>query len=172
MMKSILSLAIALVFLMCACYHVGTVGSAKSVYVADIENRTAEATLAATLRGCLAEQLGSGVGTTSSYRDCGYRLHAKITKITNRSMARAEIREKKSRNDDSDAYQTVLYGLEITVQYELEPQAKKQKPLNGTIVGRASLPRMHDRNVALQNALKQASLDASRQIAAIVRDAP
>ena len=171
-MKSTLTLAIMLAFGMCSCYHVGTVGPSKSVYVAEIENRTEEATLGATLRSCLAEQLGSGVGTTPSYRDCAYTLNATITRITNRSMARAEIREKKSRDDDSDAYQTVLYGLEIIVQYELEPQSKAQKPLNGTIVGRASLPRMHDRNVALQNALKQASLDASRQIAAIVRDAP
>ena len=172
MMKSILSLAIVLALLMCSCYHLGTVGPAKSVHIAEIENRTEEATLAATLRSSLAEQLGSGVGTTPSYRECGYHLHAKITKITNRSMARAEIREKKSRDDDSDAYQTVLYGLEITVQYELEPTTEKLKPLTGTVIGRASLPRMHDRNVALQNALKQASLDAARQIAAIVRDAP
>ena len=172
MMKRILSLAITLAFLLCSCYHVGTVGSAKSVHVADIENRTEEATLAATLRQCLAEQLGSGVGTTSAHRAHGYALHAIITKITNRSMARAEIREKKSRDDDSDAYQTVLYGLEITVQYELVPRKPELKPITGTVVGRASLPRMHDRNVALQNALKQASLDASRQLAAIVRDAP
>ena len=147
-MKSNSLFAIMLAFLTCSCYHLGTVGSAKSVYVEEIENRTEEATLAATLRGCLAEQLGSGVGTTPSHRECAYALHAKITKITNRSMARAEIREKKSRDDDSDAYQTVLYGLEITVQYELEPRNQGQKTLNGTIVGRASLPRMHDRNVA------------------------
>ncbi|MBR4674545.1 MAG: hypothetical protein IKP00_08780 [Victivallales bacterium] len=171
-MKRTLTLALTLAFLMCSCYHLGTVGPAKKVCVAEIENRTEEATLAATLRQCLNEQLGTGVGTTPSSKPCSYDLHTKITKITNRSMARAEIREKKSRDDDSDVYQTVLYALEITVQYELEPKLQGLKQLAGTVVGRASLPRMHDRNVALQDALKQASLDISRQLAAIVRDAP
>ena len=171
-MKRTLTLAIALAFLLCSCYHFGTVGPAKRVHVAEVENRTEEPTLAATLRQCLNEQLGTGVGTTPSCKPCSYALHAKITKITNRSMARAEIREKKSRDDDSDAYQTVLYALEVTVQYELEPKQQELRPLAGTVVGRASLPRMHDRNVALQDALKQASLDISRQLAAIVRDAP
>ena len=167
------SLTLALALLMASCYHMGTVGSAKQVRVAEIENRTEEAGLTAMLRQCLAEQFGTRPGNSSKAPH--YILSAKIEKITNRSMARAEIREKKSRDDDSDAYQTVLYGLELTVRYQLdkgEGEASGNGSIAGTVIGKASLPRMHDRNVALQDALKQAAFDVAKQIAAIAADAP
>ena len=169
-MKYICALSLAL--FLTSCYHFGTVGCNKNVQITEIENITEEAGVAATFRKCLAEQLGTRPGIR---RDAPqYTLSAKILQITNKSQARAEIRDKKSRNDDGDAYQTVLYEVDLTVQYQFGKETQGEAdtaPVTGTVVGKASLPRMHDRNVALQTALRQAAHDAARQIAAIIADA-
>ena len=79
------------------------------------------------------------------------------------------LQRKKARDKDGDAYQTVLHKLTIKVEYSVRDSSGKVV-LKGKVAGQASVPLMHDREVALLSARKLAVKDAARQIADALAD--
>ena len=150
-----------------SCYHlVDTSGKLSRIYVDDVQNATMEPQLGNMMRIAMTELL-SHSGRRSKDR---LPLDLKVVGMENNNVARAEIREKRSRDNDSDAYQTVLYRITITVQYTLE--LPEGKTLAGTVTGIGDLPKMHDRNVPLQHAIRLAANDAAKKIVDALNDAP
>lgn len=152
-----------------SCYHLtGHNKNLAMVSIANVHNDTAEPQLSSMLHSALAEQLSQTRRASSRPL---YPLDLKIISMENSNVARAEIRDKLSRDDDSDAYQTVLYRITIRVQYSLKLQDGKP-PVSGTVSGIGDLPKMHDRNVPLQHALRLAANDAAKKIIDAISDAP
>ena len=159
---------LSLALLSASCYHFGG-GShmLRHVYVDKIHNGTAEPLLGGMIHSAVNEQLG-----TRAYPKyvpkMDLPLDLDIIAMENSSLARAEVRDKKTRDDDSDAYQTVLYRITVKVGYTLKTPSGKV--LKGEVTGIGDLPKMHDRNVPLQYALKLAASDAARKIVDRIAD--
>ncbi len=152
-----------------SCYHLtGHNKNLAMVSIENIHNDTVEPQLSSMLHSALAEHLSH---TRKASSKPLYPLDLKIISLENSNVARAEIRDKLSRDDDSDAYQTVLYRITIKVQYSLSLQEGKS-PVSGIVSGIGDLPKMHDRNVPLQHALRLAANDAAKKIIDAISDAP
>ena len=98
-------------------------------------------------------------------------LRTRVVEVRNSSLARAEVRNSKDRDRSDNAYQGVLFRIDLTVEYRLENQDSAQER-TGRVTGRGDLPLMHDRNLPLQNAIRAAANDAARQIAEELSDLP
>ena len=164
------TLAFLLIFIAvfcCSCYHLtGYDKKLAMVSIADIHNDTVEPQLSSMLHSALAEHLSH---TRNAKSKPLYPLDLRIISMENSNVARAEIRDKYSRDSDSDAYQTVLYRITIKVQYSI--MGKEEKALvSGIVSGIGDLPKMHDRNVPLQHALRLAANDAAKKIIIALSD--
>lgn len=167
--KNIAILFVFIVVFCSSCYHLtGHNRNLAMVSIADIHNETVEPQLSSMLHSALAEHLSH---TRKASSKPLYPLDLKITSLENSNVARAEIRDKYSRDSDSDAYQTVLYRITIKVKYSLKLQEGKS-PVSGIVNGIGDLPKMHDRNVPLQHALRLAANDAAKKIIDAISDAP
>lgn len=158
-----------------ACYHWGTPEGRPdtSIAIAGIENETTEGALAVTMRQKLQEHFANQPGTSCDNRDgkSDYVLKVRLLPIRNAGVARSELRDKRAREDDANAYQTVLYRIELKAAYELFFSSDPEKPvLSREVVGTADLPRMHDRDIPFQAACRQAADDAARKIVADIFD--
>jgi len=157
-----------LCLLLSSCYHLGVPGGSKNVQIGDIINRSAEPSLGGLMSRALAEELS--VRPALRVSDAAkYTVDVKIVGISNSSQARAEVRIKDARDKDSDAYQTVLHRVTVKVEYSVTDESGKTL-LKGKVTGQTSVPLMHDREVALRSARKQAVLDAAKQIADALAD--
>ena len=167
-LNSIFALAFIFVAVFCnSCYHLtGHNKKLAMVSIGDIHNDTVEPQLSSMLHTALAEHLSH---TRKASSRPLYPLDLKIISLENSNVARAEIRDKYSRDSDSDAYQTVLYRITIRVQYSLMPQDGKAL-VSGVVSGIGDLPKMHDRNVPLQHALRLAANDAAKKIINAISD--
>jgi len=145
-------------------YHFGVPGNARRFSIGSVDNKTVEPALASELKKSLHEQFNTSPAIASSKAKDLFILDAEITDLQTTSLARAEIREKKARDSNSDAYQAVLYKVTLIVKYTISTKDKKILH-TGTVAGIANLPRMHDRNVSMQAACRQAANDAARLIA-------
>jgi len=156
-----------------SCYHLGVPGNLKKVSVGAIENQTEEPAAAALLNQSLHEQLGIRPGLrNSSEENAEYLLNAKVTLFKSQSIARAEIRNRNDRDHKEDAYQSVLHRIEMTVTYTVSKTENGTGEIvySGKVVGRGDVPRIHDRNLTLQAAIRQAANDAARQITDALAD--
>ena len=168
MKSASIAIAAFLCLLMSSCYHLGVVGGRKNVQIGDIVNRSTEPSLGGLLSKSLAEELN--VRPALKANDAPkYTVDAKIAEIGNSSRARAEVRIKDARDKDSDAYQTVLHRLTVKIEYSVSDEEGKVV-FKGKVTGQASVPLMHDREVALKTARQQAVMDAARQIADALAD--
>ena len=175
MMRNIRSAIFLLPVLIClvSCYHLGTPGDLKKISVGTIENQTEEPAAAACLNQSLREQLGIRPGLrNSSEEHSEYLLNAKVTNFKSQSIARAEIRNRNDRDHKEDAYQSVLHRIEMTVTYTVSKTADNGREafFSGKVIGRGDVPRIHDRNLTLQEAIRQAANDAARQITDALAD--
>ena len=152
--------------LLTGCYHVGTPGSGRRFALArlDIDNQTQEAMVGRQLTAALRERFSVDPATTLA-KDKGepYNVTAVITKIDNLSIARAEIRDNRSRDDDSKAYQTVLYRVALYADLTFTRQGDEKPTLKRSYVGYGDLPQMHDREVPLRHACQQAASSVAAQ---------
>ena len=89
------------------------------------------------------------------------KSEAKITirGLDQNRAARSRLRGKKDRDDSGDAYQTVLYRVTITVDWEAKAANRK-----GTVTGVADMPLMPDREIAFATALQNAARDAAKKL--------
>lgn len=138
-----------------------------SISIYDIQNLTSEASLTALLKNALGERISQspGLKLAKVNDENSDRLVLTLKKLDNRTVARARLREKKSRDYEGDAYQSVLYRINASLSYELYQPSNKSKAFRkGTVKGQADLPRIHDREVALKTALKQLAIDLSENL--------
>lgn len=166
---------IGCVMALSSCYHWGAPGAkpGTTIAVASVANDTTEGALAATMRQKLQEHFANqpGVSCDNQTAKSDYVLKVRLLSISNSGIARSEIRDKRAREDDANAYQTVLYRIELKTAYELFLSTDLEKPvLSREVIGSADLPRMHDRDIPLQAACRQAADDAARKIVADIFD--
>ncbi len=170
----VLALAAVCGLMLTACqYHWGS-ARPEGLYGLDVgavTNLTQEGALTAAFRKSVQEQISTDPGLNGNL--ITHQLNVELENLDQKNIARAELRDRNSRNDDSTAYQTVLYRLELRARYTVcGRQNTSAKPvLAGTVIGRADIPRMHDMNVPFQAACQQAADDAARQIVAAVVEA-
>ncbi|MBQ6472798.1 MAG: hypothetical protein IJJ33_12510 [Victivallales bacterium] len=171
--RSAIYLLPALVCLMASCYHLGTPGNLKKISVGAVENQTEEPAAAAALNQCLREQLGIRPGLRNrSEEHAEYLLAVKVADFRSQGIARAKIRNRNDRDHKEDAYQSVLQRIEMTVNYTVSKANDDtgEPVFSGKVIGRGDVPRMHDRNLTLQDAIRQAANDAARQITDALAD--
>lgn len=139
----------------------------RHLAVEEITNLTSEAELSVLLRNALQERIANepGLSLARGRKNQDARLFVRLKNIHNSSVARARLREERARDEDADAYQTVLYRITLTANYQLySPAAPSQPCLTGDLSTTADLPKMHDREVALRAALRQAAIDLAGKI--------
>lgn len=168
----IFSLASVLLFLAGCQYHWGS-GRPEGLYgleIGSVVNHTTESSLTAAFRQAAQEQISTDPGLHGGF--ASHQLNIKLEALQQKNIARAELRDRRSRSEDGTAYQTVLYRLELRAHYTVSSLADPaaQTVLAGTVIGRADIPRMHDLNVPYQAACRQAADDAARQIIAAVME--
>lgn len=167
----VLALAAGCGLMLTACqYHWGS-ARPEGLYgldVGTVTNLTQEGTLAASFRKSVQEQISTDPGLNSNL--VTHQLNVELENLYQQNIARAELRDRDSRDDDSTAYQTVLYRLELRARYTVcgRNDANAKPVLAGTVIGRADIPRMHDLNIPFQAACQQAADDAARQIVTAV----
>ena len=170
-------IALASLLVLTGCYHVGIPGN-RPVAFDDVvlTNKTREPALARQFDMAFKEQISLTPGVHGKpVKDAvNYNLYIELVSIRNLSIARAEVRDKKTRDSKDQAYQTVLNRVELTVKlkaYNLDQPIHPDNPTyEHTFVGQGDIPRMHDREVPLQAAYRQAADDAARQIIAAIAE--
>ena len=170
-----LLLILALVCLAgCAHWHTGSTlpPEQRKVHLAAMDNRTSEHRLTPWLKSAITQELSQvpGVRTVADKQGAGLILTTTIRGLDQNRAARSRIRGKKDRDDSSDAYQTVLYHVTITVDWEAKPTASDAKTRKGTITGEADMPLMPDREIAFATALQSAARDAAAKLAAALTE--
>ena len=163
--------------LLTGCYHVGLPGGRAIAFdEVVITNSTREPSLSRQFEMSFKEQVSvtPGIGGKASGNACNYNLDIELVSVRNLSIARAEVRDRKSRDGRDAAYQTVLNRVELAVKLKAynqdQPIHPDQPTYEHTFIGRGDVPRMHDREVPLQAAYKQAADDAARQIIAAIAE--
>lgn len=168
---------VAIVMLSCAgCYHLGNPSGRIALNDIHIVNKTREPDLQRMLNMSLREQVVSSPGIRFGMKEgqSGLDLDIELVSIRNVSIARAEVRDKYSRDNDDEAYQSVLNRIELTAVlrgYTAGIQPRPETPaIELRLIGQGDIPQMHDRDVPLQAALKQAAHDIASQIVAAVAE--
>jgi len=145
----------------------------RSLAVGTFANDTRESSATAALRGRIAEKVSTEPGLQLAEPDQADAIvEGRILKITQKQLARAKVRKERDREDDSDAYQTVLYRMDVTVEYQVRiPGYDKPFVQRREVVGQADMGRWPDQQVYRANALGLALADAAGQIVASVTEA-
>ena len=173
MKKLAVMLLAALLLSSCASYHVDTERSGKlsHVTVGIVDNRTKEGELGGLMKRQLQEYFSTAPGFQRNPDYNWLRLDTKLVGIKNKGVAETETRDKNARNEESEAYQTVLHRIEIRVDYEVVDVSEYGKSLlKGMVIGTGDVPFMHDRNVSLKQAYLQAISSAAIQIKEALAD--
>ena len=110
----VLALAAVCGLMLTACqYHWGS-ARPEGLYGLDVgavTNLTQEGALTAAFRKSVQEQISTDPGLNGNL--ITHQLNVELENLYQKNIARAELRDRNSRNDDSTAYQTVLYRLEL-----------------------------------------------------------
>jgi len=171
-----LLLAAALLGAGCASYHVGTAlpPEQRCVFVETVANETTEAILGTLTRQALQERFSQTPGlrlAASDGTDAGLKVEVTLVALEQRNLARARTREKKARRDDGDAYQTVLYRLDLHAKWRAIPaQGDEAAIRKGEIVATADMPLTADKETAQRSALRQVARDLAVRIADAIAD--
>ena len=179
------ALATALAFVcvtLCGClspsYHLGGTSlpeAQRRISLNEISNATAEARLTPLLKNALNAKLENTTGVdVVSEENAGLLVALRIESLEQRSAARAQMRDTADRQDDSDAYQTVLFRLTLKVSYRARAKASDGPAFKGSVTATADVPMMPDHETALQAALRQVAIDAANKLAIAIteREAP
>ncbi len=158
----------------CQSYHVGTSlpEEQRQIALYEVKNLTREHRLSFLLTNALSERLEGipGVDVVND-KDAGLQLKVEIKSLDQRRQLSAELREKDSRKDDSDGYQTVIFRLTAEATWQATPVGKNGGAVrSGRVTGVADLPSMADHETALANALREVARDLARKISAQVTE--
>lgn len=156
-------------------YRWGTVAhpQIRSLAVGTFANETRESSATATFRGKLAEALSKEPGFGLAQPEVADAvIQGRVVTVSQRQLARAKLRDEDDVKHEADAYQTVLYRMEVTVEYEvLIPGSAKPFIEKRQVTGEADLGNWPDHQVMRANALGLALADAATQIVAAVTEA-
>ena len=160
-MKAVI-LAVLLACFLSSCYHFGAPGS-DSFVLAEIhvDNNTKEPTLNRHIVTALREHVSTEPSAAKG--KSVYDVQVKLGELRNYSIARAKVRDKRSVDRDSDAYQTVYHRIAITADVIVTPKGGGQPVLSKPYIGYGDIPRMHDRELPLQAACRQAANSLATQ---------
>lgn len=153
--------------LLCGCYHLGTpnhgVVAARHL---DVINKTHEPAVSRKVMAALKEHFDTSAGTTLKTSEAeAYDVHVVIENLENSSIARSKLRDRVSREDKSDAYQTVLFRITMTAHVKVTSVQSSVGPIiDRTYTAYADLPKLHDRELPLQHAIEQAGNSLAEQI--------
>jgi len=166
---------IAALSALCLCtscqYHAGHPGGNCTVCLESVSNQTDEPALGAQFRQAFQEALFRHAGVTMRDDDnADVSVSLRLTKVDSRSLARAELRGKRDREDDSNAYQTVLHRLTVDSDVVIIRNSDGKEIFRGKVRGTGDMPRQADRNTALQPAIQQAANDIALQIVAYIQN--
>jgi hypothetical protein len=155
-------------------YQVGSImhPQVHSIAVGTIANDTAEPELTALLRGQLAETfMRDGSMTVTDTKRADAVVESEIVKCRTRKLARAKVRDDRERDEDKDAWQTVIYRAEVVVKYRVRvPGYKTPLLAEAEVIGKADFSRFPDVTIPRRAAFRQAVHDAAVQIAAGVTE--
>jgi len=156
-------------------YRWGAVGhpQIRSLAVGTFANDTREASAVGALRGGLAEAVSTEPGLRLAQPDAADAIiEGRVVKVSQRQHARAKVRDEHDSDSDSDSYQTVLYRMEVTVEYQVRiPGYEKPFLEKRQVVGQADMGNWPDQEVYRANTLTRALTDAAGQIVATITEA-
>lgn len=145
----------------------------RSLGVGSFANTTKEADANAMLRSALAEAISTEPGIALLQpEEADAIVEGRLVRISQDRLVRARTRDERVVRDDSDAYRTVLYRLEVTVEYAVRAAGTTTPILRSEqVVGQADLGNWPDQQIVQQDALRRALEDAARKIVAAVTEA-
>jgi hypothetical protein len=145
----------------------------RSLAVGTFANATRDSSATVILRGRIAEKISTEPGLSlAPIETADAIVEGRIVKVSQRQIARAELRQPPDRENDSDAYQTAIYRLDVTVQYLVRiPGYDRPFVERREVLGQADMGRWPDQQVYRANALALALADAATQIVASVTEA-
>lgn len=167
--------ALAALVLLCGCqYRWGGVGhpQIQSLAVGAFANESRESAAVASLRGSLAEMISTEPELRLAQPDQADAIvEGRVLRVDQRAHARAKTRDERDAEDDGDAYQTVLYRVEVTVEYSVRVPGY-EKPLIAArrVTGVSDMGNWPDQQVFRASALSRALGDAATQIVAEVTE--
>lgn len=129
-----------------------------------VANHTQEAALSGMLTSSLHEHFQTDPAAGRPSDVPGYHITATITKLGNLGISRARIRDKDSRDDESQAYQTVLFRTAVYVDFTVFRGEIPEPVLKRSYVGYGDLPKMHDHQVPFKHACQQAIHSIAQQM--------
>jgi hypothetical protein len=145
----------------------------RSLAVGTFANDTRESGATASLRGKLAEVLSKEPGITLAQPEVADAvIQGKIVAVAQHPLARAKLRDEADVKHDADAYQTVLYRMQVTVEYEVRiPGYAKPFMEKSQVIGQADMGNWPDQQIQRSSTLGLALADAATQIVAAVTEA-
>jgi hypothetical protein len=145
----------------------------RSLGVGLLGNDTRESSASATLRGKIAEAVSKEPGMTLAQPDqADAVVEGRVVTISQHQLARAKLRSDADVRDKADVYQTSLYRLEVTVEYEVRiPGYAKPFIERRQVIGQADMGNWPDPQIPRASALSLALADAATQIVATVTEA-
>ena len=156
----------------CSHYRFGTTlpEGCRAIEVMPVENLTGEAALEGLLRNSLAERLMQTPGVALAKPNRGdAQLETKVAELEQSRVSRAKLRAEHDRDHTDAAYQTVVFRLEIQVEYRLvapDGQALRE----GKVNSQADFPTLSDLEIARKEALRELMRSAAAQIVAEVTE--
>ena len=160
-------LAVLLCVSGCRSYRVGSLmhPEVKSVAVGRIENDTDTPQIGPRLRQQLAEELmRDGSLTVTAQDGADAVLHGRIGSVRYSRVAAARKRADDARDTDRDAYQTTIFRVEVTGEFEtVLPGREAPLTTSRTVTGRAEFPELPDVRQSRQAALERALNDMAEQ---------
>ena len=144
-----------------------------SLAVGTFANDTRESGATAAIRGKLAEALSKEPGITLAQPDTADAVvEGRVVTVSQHQLARAKITDESAVRNQADAYQTSLYRVQVTVEYEVRiPGFAKPFIEKRLVTGQADMGTWPDQQVPRASALNLALADAATQIVAAVTEA-
>lgn len=144
----------------------------ETIALDGVVNQTREASLTPALTGALNDALLTSPGLKlTGADDADYLLRVTLKAIEQSRLASTYQRDKKDTNNDYSGYQSVLFRITLTSEYQLFRADNLVTPVkSGSVTALADLPRMQDMEIGMKPALKQAAQDTARRILDEVTD--
>lgn len=144
----------------------------EKIAVDTITNLTRESSLTPALNAAFTDALVTKPGLQLTPVDnADYLLRVTLKALEQSRLANTYQRDKKDTDNDYSGYQSVLFRITLTSEYQLFRADNLVTPVkSGSVTAFADLPKMQDMEIGLKPALKQAAADTARRILDAVMD--
>jgi len=155
-------MVVALGCIVSGCYHVGTPnGTRYTLGKLEVSNAAKEPAAGRYVVSEIKQRFSVDPALTLRKGEGApvYDMEVVVKSISNGSAGVARTRDKRSRTDDGDSYNTVTFELTLTADVIITDPNKPEPVIKRTYTGAAQYAAMHDRDLPMQEALKQAAYD-------------